>query len=68
MTSAEAHRLLNAARDGADVSRVEIARALHATGDIDADQPLQLRTPAGAWEHHMLPPCVASVFDWRPAA
>lgn len=68
MTPAEAHRLLNAARDGADVSRADIARALRATGDIDVEQPLQLITPAGAWEHHMRPAMPASVFAWRPAA
>lgn len=68
MTAAEGHRILDAARDGADVSRADIARALRATGDIDAETPLQLRTPAGDWEHYMRPDAAASVFTWRAAA
>lgn len=34
MTKAEAHDLLDAAREGVDVSRIGITRALIATGDM----------------------------------
>lgn len=36
MNRANAHRLLNAARDGADVSTRAIRRALVTTGDLEA--------------------------------
>lgn len=68
MTPTEGHRILDAAREGADVSRADIARALRATGDIDPDTPLQLRTPTGDWEHHMRPALPVSVFTLAWAA
>jgi len=51
MTRAEAHELLNAARDGANVDKRIIAAALRVTGDMAAnDKALQVKRPAGTWE------------------
>ena len=50
MTRTEAHAILDAARDGADISCRAIHRALQATGDIDPEQDTaQVLRPVGTW-------------------
>ena len=57
MTRAEARRVLDAARDGANISTREITEALLRTGDmneIEAEQsqsePVQVLRAVGRWE------------------
>lgn len=50
MTRPEAHRLLDAARAGRNVSAQAITEALCATGDIADFEPTQVLRPSGTWE------------------
>ena len=50
----QAHRLLDAAILGADVSADRIRWALRETGDL-AYRPLQVALPAGQWERPWVP-------------
>lgn len=55
MTRAEAHAMLNAARDGLEVSRASITAALRETGDIDWGQVVREHRAVGSWERLMVP-------------
>ena len=51
MTREDARRILDRARDGADVPEHLITRALQASGDLEDDGlALVYRRPAGTWE------------------
>ena len=50
MNRTEAHALLNAARDGGDISEGRISVALRMTGDLDESDSVQIHKPVGTWE------------------